>query len=254
MLQFNAVEPGYGGHQPLAGDGDRDARGVTGVQRRPYCSAVEATTPITYIGLIGGAPSWLVAIPANALTQITVPVRYQPQNNGQVAAGRVMTNTVLLSDGLKTTACAISHAVHPHRAFIPMVGAYCDGRPMPPDAYEGQDGAGELDGVALNRGTVISRTLHDASDVTAILAPGEFITLSVRVSSSAHNQRVTIYGVSDPRVEREFRLAHGHAEVQVLIRNDDAYPRMVFYQLVVDGRDMRPQYCRTTYTVRVAMG
>jgi hypothetical protein len=224
-------------------------------------SAVEATTPVTYIGLIGGAPSWLVAIPANALTQITVPVRYQPQNIGQIVAGRMVTNTVLLSDGLTTTACAISHAVHPHRAFIPMVGAYCDGRPMPPDAYEGQDGAGDLDGVSLNRGTVISRTLHDASDVdrfvfTATLAAGEFMTLSVRVSSAAYGQRVTIYrrlvdGASDSRIEREFRLAHGHAEVQVLIRNNDAYPRMVVYQLVVDGRSMRPQYCRTTYTVRL---
>ena len=104
--------------------------------------------------------------------------------------------------------------------------------------------------------TVISRTLHDASDVTAILALGEFITLSVRVSSSAHNQRVTIYrrlvgGTSDSLVDHEFRLAHGHTEVQVLIRNDDAYRRTVVYQLVVDGRDMRPQYCRTTYTVRL---
>jgi len=224
-------------------------------------SAVEATTPITYIGLIGGAPSWLVAIPANALTQITVPVRYQPQHIGQVVAGRIVTNTVLLSDGLTTTACAISHAVHPHRAFMPMVGAYCDGRPMPPDDYEGQDGAGDLDGVALNRGTVISRTLHDASDVdrfvfTATLAAGEVMTLSVRVSSAAYDQRVTIYrrlvdGAPDSRVEREFRLAHGHAEVQVVIRNDDAYRRTVVYQLVVDGRDIRPQYCRTTYTVRL---
>ena len=84
-------------------------------------SAVEATGPITYIGLIGGAPSWLVAIPANTLTQITVPVSYQPQHVGQVVAGRVVTNTVLLSDGLTTKACAISHAVHPHRAFIPVV-------------------------------------------------------------------------------------------------------------------------------------
>jgi len=224
-------------------------------------SAVEATTPITYIGLIGGAPSWLVTIPANALTQITVPVRYQPQHIGQVVAGRIVTNTVLLSDGLTTTACAISHAVHPHRAFMPMVGAYCDGRPMPPDDYEGQDGSGDLDGVALNRGTVISRTLHDASDVdrfvfTATLAAGEFMTLSVRVSSAAYDQRVTIYrrlvdGAPDSRVEREFRLAHGHAEVQVVIRNDDAYRRTVVYQLVVDGRDIRPQYCRTTYTVRL---
>ena len=167
-----------------------------------------------------------------------------------------MTNTVLLSDGLKTTACAISHAVHPHRAFIPMVSAYCDGRPMPPDAYEGQDGAGELDGVALNRGTVISRTLHDVSDVTATLALGEFMTLSVWVSSAAYGQRVTIYrhlvvGVSDSRVEREFRLEHGHTEVQVVIRDDDAYRRTVVYQLVVDGRDIRPQYCRTTYAVRL---
>jgi len=224
-------------------------------------SAVEATAPITYIGLIGGAPSWLVAIPANALTQITVPVRYQPQHVGQVVAGRVVTNTVLLSDGLTTTACAISHAVHPHRAFIPMVGAYCDGRPMPPDDYEGQDGAGDLDGVTLNRGAVISRTLHDASDVdrfvfTTTLAPGEFIRLSVRVSSAAYNQQVTIYrrlvdGVTDSRVEREFRMEHGHGEVQVVIRNDDAYRRTVVYQLVVDGRDIRPQYCRTTYTVRL---
>ena len=46
-------------------------------------SAVEATAPITYIGLIGGAPSWLVAIPANAFTQITVPVRYQPRTMGK---------------------------------------------------------------------------------------------------------------------------------------------------------------------------
>jgi hypothetical protein len=118
-----------------------------------------------------------------------------------------------------------------------------------------------LDGVALNRGTVISRTLHDASDVdrfvfTATLVPGEFMTLSVRVSSAAYDQRVTIYrrlvdGAPDSRVEREFRMEHGHAEVQVVIRNDDAYRRTVVYQLVVDGRDIRPQYCRTTYTVRL---
>jgi hypothetical protein len=58
-------------------------------------------------------------------------------------------------------------------------------------------------------------------------------------------------GVPDPLVEREFRLAHGHAEAQVLIRNDDAYRRTVLYQLVVDGRNIRPQYCRMTYTVRL---
>jgi len=127
---------------------------------------------------------------------------------------------------------------------------------MPPDDYEGQGGVGELDGVALNRGTVISRTLHDASDVTATLAAGEFMTFSVRVSSAAYDQRVTIYrrlvdGVTDSRVERDFRLAHGHAEVQVLIRNNDAYRRTTVYQLVVDGRDIRPQYCRMTYIVRL---
>jgi len=89
-----------------------------------------------------------------------------------------------------------------------------------------------------------------------MLATGEFMTLALRVSSAAYGQRVTIYrrlvdGASDSRIERELRLAYGHAEVQVLIRNDDAYPRTVVYQLVVDGRDIRPQYCRTTYTIRL---
>jgi len=33
------------------------------------------------------------------------------------------------------------------------------------------------------------------------------------------------------------------------MRNNNADPRTVVYQLVLDGSDMRPQYCRTTYTV-----
>jgi len=127
--------------------------------------ARDETGNAVYQGIVAGAPTWRVTLPAFARAVITPTILYGIASVADLQGGRRVTTTTHCRDDSHLITRPLGHNVQPNRLFLPIGYSECLPFP-PPDMYEPDEDHRTAKVLRLAQQQV--RTFHSANDVDVI--------------------------------------------------------------------------------------
>jgi len=127
--------------------------------------ASDETGNAVYQGIVAGAPTWRVTLPAFARAVITPTIVHGIANVADLQGGRRVTTTTHCRDDSHLITRPLGHNVQPNRLFFP--GVYSECLPFPPpDMYEPDED--QSTAKVLRLAQQQARTFHSANDIDVI--------------------------------------------------------------------------------------
>jgi hypothetical protein len=127
--------------------------------------ARDETGNAVYQGIVAGAPTWRVTLPAFARAVITPTIAHGIAGVADLQGGRHVTTTTYCRDDSYLITRMLGHDVQPNRLFLPIAYSECLPFP-PPDMYEPDED--QRTAKVLRLAQQQARTFHNPNDIDVI--------------------------------------------------------------------------------------